>query len=617
MTSLLAPALTAVGLGASVRLDWTISNAGNATGWEYRQAEPKGGLTAFPADKSVDLLWATPASTTGIAKWQYRHKSGGSDFPATWTDVTGSSAATTSVTVGSLTNSTAYTFQVRAVNSSDALVGTALGDAAATPSATPWTSVTGAATRTATVTGLTAATRYAFQVRAVNSIGPGPVSNVAATYAAARPAKPTGLSATSNEHKQSTIAWPTANTASTWQLRARQQAPGGMVIGSGLPERVTLSWDPVSRRGSWRYRQGTVSGGVTTWGEWTYLSCGAPCGSATLTLTLANDTLYTYQVRNTEQGVATMMTNLRASQHPRNLVFGTGEAQDVVLDWTNPGSSGTTKWQYRKGAVSGSTTTWDAAWTDIPCTGDCSPLTMSSHTITTSSSVLTTGSVHVYQVRSEGSSNNYHYPSDLSVWHTFGTPPTEGTNHTYAVTGLTNGLAHTFELRGLNAHDEAGRGVGRRDGDAARARAHGPGRNRGRRHPHRVVDRPQQQRHHPLRVPVDDDGRDRRPHHPVEHGARQRRDDHVAHPDQARQQRVLRLPPARRQRPEHQHGGQGDRDHAGEAARHPGPLRPLRQRRPDQAELGRTHRHEHHQAAGVHRRVLRRRAARGTTSSSG
>ena len=457
VTSLLAPALTAVGLGTSARLDWTVSDAKNATGWEYRQAEPADdGLTAFPANASVDLLWATPASTTGIAKWQYRHKSGGSDFPATWTDVTGSSATTTSAVVGSLTNATAYTFQVRAVNSSDAIVGTALGDAAATPSATPWTSVSGAATRTATVTSLTETTRYAFQVRAVNAVGPGPVSNVAATYAAARPAKPTGLAATSGGHKRTTLSWPTTNTASTWQLRARQLAPTAMVIGSGLPERVTLSWDSVSRRGSWRYRQGTVSGGATTWGEWTYLSCGAPCGSATLTLTLANDTLYTYQVRNTEQGVATMMTNLRASQHPRNLVFGTGEAQDVVLDWTNPGSSGTTKWQYRKGAISGSTTTWDAAWTDVPCADDCSPLTMSSHTITTSSSVLTTGSVHVYQVRSEGSSNNYHYPSDLSVWHAFGAPPTVESNHTYAVTGLTNGLPHTFELRGLNAHDEVG-----------------------------------------------------------------------------------------------------------------------------------------------------------------
>ena len=495
VTSLLAPVLSAVGLGDSVRLDWTISSAGNATGWEYRQAEPADdGLTAFPADKSVDLLWATPASTTGIAKWQYRHKSGGGDFPATWTDVTGSSATTTSAVVGSLTNATAYTFQVRAVNSSDAIVGTALGDAAATPSATPWTSVSGAATRTATVTSLTETTRYAFQVRAVNSIGPGPVSNVAATYAAARPAKPTGLAATSGGHRTTTLSWPTANTASKWQVRARQPGPAGMVIGSGLPERVTLSWDTVSLYGQWQYRQGTVSsGGAVSWGQWTDFLCANRCGSTTLTLTLANDTLYTYQVSKRLQGVRHHGAERPGVAAPQEPCVRHGAAQDVVLDWTNPGSSGTTKWQYRKGAVSGSTTTWDAAWTDIPCTGDCSPLTMSSHTITTSSSVLTTGSVHVYQVRSEGSSNNYHYPSDLSVWHTFGTPPTVESNHTYAVTGPDQRAAP--HLRGARAERprRAGRGLGRRDGDAPGARAHRPHPRGGRRHPDRHVGRPEQQ----------------------------------------------------------------------------------------------------------------------------
>ena len=50
-----------------------------------------------------------------ITSWQYAYKSAGGNYGA-WTSMTSSSAATTSYTVTGLTNGTAYTFKVRAVN---------------------------------------------------------------------------------------------------------------------------------------------------------------------------------------------------------------------------------------------------------------------------------------------------------------------------------------------------------------------------------------------------------------------------------------------------------------------------------------------------------------------
>ena len=82
-----------------------------------------------------------------------------------------SSATTTSATVGSLTNGTEYDFQVQALNSSNTLVGSILGDAAATPSTSAgWTDISGsnANTTSYTVGSLTNGTAYAFQVRGVN-----------------------------------------------------------------------------------------------------------------------------------------------------------------------------------------------------------------------------------------------------------------------------------------------------------------------------------------------------------------------------------------------------------------------------------------------------------------
>ena len=72
------------------------------------------GFLAAPGNGEVTLSWDDPedASITG---YQYQQKTSG-DWGTTWTTITSSSASTTSHPVTGLTNGTAYTFRLRAVN---------------------------------------------------------------------------------------------------------------------------------------------------------------------------------------------------------------------------------------------------------------------------------------------------------------------------------------------------------------------------------------------------------------------------------------------------------------------------------------------------------------------
>ena len=70
----------------------------------------------------MGLSWTTPADNgSAIIRYEYRvREDGETSWDPDWTEVADSDASTTSYTVGDLTNGTAYTFEVRAVNSSGA-----------------------------------------------------------------------------------------------------------------------------------------------------------------------------------------------------------------------------------------------------------------------------------------------------------------------------------------------------------------------------------------------------------------------------------------------------------------------------------------------------------------
>ena len=411
VTSLASPVLAAEGQGSSVKLDWTMGNAGDTTGWAYRHTEPVGGLAAFADDESAELVWNAPSDTTGIARWQYRYKTTGGY--GDWTDVSGSGANTTSARVTGLTNGTGYTFQVQGVNSSDALVaGTARGDATATSSATAWTSVSGASTRTHTVSGLASSTLYAFQVRAVNAIGGGRASNAATTYAEARPAKPSGLAAASGEHKKVTLTWPTTNTADKWQYgvdvpiastpatltfasttwdtaqTVQIELAGAPPVGAGAMT-VTLAQDNVNFTPSsltfdantWHTAQQvsvklrtkpkattTVALPQFTGTTWTAMTpTGAGANHAFEVAGLTNGTAYTFLVRGLnrfdEPGpVSDSVTATPKLATPTGLAAVSGDTI-ITYTWNNPNDSSITHYEYRHTGVH------ENVWVTVPASG--------------------------------------------------------------------------------------------------------------------------------------------------------------------------------------------------------------------------------------------------------
>ena len=94
-------------------------------------------LAGTADDASVVVTWTAPTDNGGSAITDYTVESS-SDSGTTWTAFSHDASTTASLRVTGLTNGTAYTFRVSAVNA----VGT--GTASATASATPVTTPTAA-----------------------------------------------------------------------------------------------------------------------------------------------------------------------------------------------------------------------------------------------------------------------------------------------------------------------------------------------------------------------------------------------------------------------------------------------------------------------------------------
>ena len=304
------------------------------------------GLSAAPGNAEATLTWDDPQDPS-ITKYQVKQGA------ANWADISGSRADTTSHTVGTLTNGTAYTFQIRAVNdhngdntddpgpatdavtirpgvpTAPASLSVLPGDAQATltwtaPASDGGSAVTGyeytsdadAATPTWTdvpdgsdsgndradeteyaVTSLVNNTTYAFAVRAENDNGQGP----ATPTLRATPVPP-----------------------------GTPQRPGGLRATPGH-ELVKLKWalphfqHPVT---SYQYRQSTDGG--TSWNpDWTAVTDSDATTTEHLLTGLANGTAYTFELRALKDSTAG--PSARAQATPSRT------AADEVID---RGSSG-------------------------------------------------------------------------------------------------------------------------------------------------------------------------------------------------------------------------------------------------------------------------------------
>ena len=351
-------------------------------------------LTATPGNGQVKLIWTSGGDGgSAITSWEFHQgTSSTATAPTTgWTAISGSGAITTSHTITGLTNDTALFFRVRAVNGQGN--GAASAEASATPAAvtvplapsvlvaTPtsatgvqlawipggdggapidryfyrqstdgtldteiWTELplSGPATFSYPITGLSNDTLYLFQVRARNSVGNGAPSNVASATPLSVPPAPLSLTATAG-NGQVTLAWQSGGN-------------GGAVITS------------------WQYHQDTSTSASPPTTGWTTISgSGADTTSHTIT-GLSNGTQLFFRV-GAVNGQGNGAASAEASATPAAVAtvplapvgFSANERDSsVILDWVPGGDGGSTilRWEYRYSTDGGNS--WDRDWTEIP-----------------------------------------------------------------------------------------------------------------------------------------------------------------------------------------------------------------------------------------------------------
>ena len=404
------------------------------------------GLTATPGSTQVTLSWTAPAANGGSAITDYvvEYSSNGGTSWSTFNDAT---STVTSATVTALTNGTAYTFRVSAVNTAG--TGTASATASATPSTavsvaqcadridgdtgfdpsgpvmdrtdqptaarpitdyvieystnggTSWTTFNDATSTvtSATVTGLTNGTPYTFRVSAVNTAGTGPASTTTSATPRTVPGAPTGLAAT--------VALP---------------ANG---VGSG---EVALSWTAPAANGGSTITDYVIeysANGGTSWS--TFNDATSTVTSATVT-GLTNGTPYTFRV-SAVNAAGTGAASATTSATPRTVpgaptgLAATPGSTQVALSWTAPAANG------------GSTIT--DYLVEYSANGGTSWTTFTDATSTVTSATVT------------GLTNGTPYTFRVSATNTAGTGPASTTTSATprTVPGAPTGLAATVRCR--------------------------------------------------------------------------------------------------------------------------------------------------------------------------
>jgi fibronectin type 3 domain-containing protein len=327
-------------------------------------------LSASAGNASVSLSWSAPASNGGAAVTGYnvlRSTTSGAET------LLSAGVVGTSFTDPGVSNGSTYFYKVAAVNSVGP--GPLSNEASATPTAAPtvptapqnltatagnasvalswsapasnggvavssynvWrsTSSGGESLLNSGVSGTSFSDgsalngiTYFYKVAAVNSVGPGPLSNEASATPATVPTAPQNLTATAGN----------ASVALSWSAPASN---GGAAVSS------------------YNVLRATTSGAETT------LSTGVSGTSFTDT-TVSNGTTYCYEVRavnSAGQGAVSNEASATpaptAPSAPQNLTAGAGNAS-VALSWTAPASNGgaaVSSYNVLRSTISGAETT--------------------------------------------------------------------------------------------------------------------------------------------------------------------------------------------------------------------------------------------------------------------
>ena len=392
------------------------------TAYDGPTAEPGAptNLAATSGDHQVTLNWEAPSAlgASAITHYEYQKKMSDGAFDNTWEVIPGGESARTH-TVSSLTGATTYSFRVRAENGagegppSEEIEGTAYDGPTAEPgaptnlAATPgdhqvtlnweapsaigsseiihyeyqkkasggafdntWEVIPGGeSVRQYLVSGLTGATTYSFQVRAVNGAGEGPPSSeiegTAYDGPTAEPGAPTNLAATSGDH----------------QVRLNWAAPS------------TLGASAITH---YEYQKKTSDGAFDD--TWEVIPGGESVREYFVS-GLTGGTTYSFRVRaENSAGEGPPSEEIEGTAYdgptaepgaPRDLAATPGD-YEVTLSWSAPsaiGASAITHYEYRKKTSDGA---FDDIWEVIP--GEKSART---HTV----SSLTGGTIYSFQVR--------------------------------------------------------------------------------------------------------------------------------------------------------------------------------------------------------------------------
>ena len=329
-------------------------------------------LTATAGDEQVMLSWTvTPTTAQPVVSYEYRYAAGTDASAATWIPTTGTSA-----TVSSLTNGTAYTFQVRSVNAAgESATPTADTDAAqasATPlgapsaptnlrAATPEDEQVVLTWNAPSDNGGADITGYEYRVDGTAWRGPLAATVLTVTLENQKPhyehvydvraiRRPTGATTTTYGEHASVTATPTG-------AAQEPTAPQNLMATPGDGE-VTLNWEPPANNGGgdierYDYR---VDNGV-------WMSAGL---ALTATVTgLTNGQSYQFEVQavnsaGPSSSVAMVMSTPGAVPGPPQGVTAAAGNGQVTLAWMAPaddGGSPITGYEYE---IDGSGTWMDA-----------------------------------------------------------------------------------------------------------------------------------------------------------------------------------------------------------------------------------------------------------------
>ena len=372
------------------------------------------GLAAEAGSGYVRLIWTDPQNPA-ITGYEYRQKSGANAYGA-WTAMTGTGATTTRYSVSSLTNATAYTFQVRAKSK---------GGAGPVPSAavtaTPASGVPAKPTGFRGLLGLYNCTVSGTAYYCVHLFWDDPLDPTITRWEVERkhPSYP-------NNWIKGSIAWPDKkvpnSSASTTSVIV---AAGGGHITTAYKFRVRAV--NTAGAGPWSAEESVfvnphdaapvllapTAGNGRVALNWRYFGPQAACSSAcwdvnqapisnagkdlrTHTVTgLTNGQTYTYKVRTSVVNADNSIVDGPESNQV-SITLPAAPAKPTVkpasagasLSWTDPDNDDITGWQYQQKL---SSETWGSGhkWTRVP----------SSNAGTTSVSGLTNGTAYTFRVR--------------------------------------------------------------------------------------------------------------------------------------------------------------------------------------------------------------------------